>query len=119
MNYDTFINLLHVFVIVPLIILLYNYRDKLTSLVCNIIIVISGIGMIYHLYKLVKNSQLTEQREFKMIINLIHIFLVFPLLIYIGLKCKDGSRRYYELLLILMFAALGYNLFNLIRYSIF
>ena len=113
---DSIINLLHILVIVPLLFCLYFYKNSLTSTMCNTIIVIALLGMGYHLYRLVKNSELDKMQEWRMTINLIHIFLVFPLLIYIGVKCKEAKRYYYELLLILIFAALGYNLYNFIMY---
>jgi hypothetical protein len=114
---DSLINLLHIFVIVPLLFCLYFYKDSLTPTICNIIIAIAIAGMGYHLYRLVKNSESDKMQEWKMTINVIHIMLIFPLLIYIGLKCKEAKRYYYELLLILIFASLGYNMYNFVMYS--
>jgi hypothetical protein len=42
-------------------------------------------------------------------VNLIHIILVGPLLIYIGYHGAKTSRLYFELLLMLGFAAIGYH----------
>ena len=42
-------------------------------------------------------------------VNLIHIFIVGPILIYIGYNGEKTSRKYYEILLMLGFAALGYH----------
>ena len=48
-------------------------------------------------------------------INWIHIFLVAPLLMIIGYHKKDANRRYFEMLLLLGFAAVGYHGLYLIR----
>jgi hypothetical protein len=42
-------------------------------------------------------------------VNYIHIFLVGPLLIYIGHTGKHTERKYYEMLLMLGFASIGYH----------
>lgn len=47
-------------------------------------------------------------------INLIHVFYVAPLLIYIGYKGRETPRYAYELLALIGFAALGYHTYNLI-----
>jgi hypothetical protein len=45
---------------------------------------------------------------------LIHVLLVAPLLFWIGYYKKETTRQAYEMLLLLAFAAGGYNLYNLI-----
>lgn len=47
-------------------------------------------------------------------VNLIHIGLIAPLLFWIGYYKKDTSRAAFEMLLLLAFAALGYNLKSLV-----
>jgi hypothetical protein len=47
-------------------------------------------------------------------VNLIHMFLVAPLLLWIGYHGKNTGRAAFELVLMLAFAALGYNLYGLI-----
>jgi hypothetical protein len=42
-------------------------------------------------------------------VNLIHILLVGPLLLYIGYNGEKTPRLYFELLLMLGFAAIGYH----------
>jgi rubredoxin len=69
---------------------------------------IIGLGFVilfYHLYKLylrVMNKQVPW-------VNAIHIFVVAPLLLFIGYN-RDNTPRYaYELLLMLGFASFGYH----------
>jgi hypothetical protein len=42
-------------------------------------------------------------------VNLIHILLVGPLLVYIGYNREKTARLYFELLMMLGFAAIGYH----------
>lgn len=48
-------------------------------------------------------------------VNWIHIFLVAPLLMIVGYHKKEASRRYFEMLMMLGFAAVGYHGLYLIR----
>ena len=48
-------------------------------------------------------------------INLIHTFIIAPLLIWIGYQGKKTGRPAYEMLLMTAFAALGYHLKSLIE----
>ena len=42
-------------------------------------------------------------------VNYLHIFIVGPLLVKIGYDGDKTSRKYFELLLMLGFAAIGYH----------
>ena len=46
--------------------------------------------------------------------NLIHMILIAPLILYIGYNGKETTRQAFEGLLLLAFAALGYNLYSLV-----
>ena len=110
---SSYINLLHVLIIVPLLYLLYSNREKLSKNVCNIIMVISVIGFIYH-YITLKN--LPDNKKYMDWIYLTHLIIIFPLLFYIGYNCTETKRKYFELLLLIMFAALGYHTYNFFKY---
>jgi hypothetical protein len=47
-------------------------------------------------------------------VNIVHVVAVAPLLLYIGSQAYDTPRWAYELLLMEMFAALGYHLYGLV-----
>jgi hypothetical protein len=65
----------------------------------------------YHAYK-----AFTKLRDGKSAwVNWIHIFLVAPLLMIVGYLKKDASRRYFEMMMLLGFAAIGYHGLYLIR----
>jgi len=104
------INLLHIFVIVPIFFFLYKERKDLSTFVCSIIIFVSLGAMFYHLSKAVE-----ETNKMKWV-NLIHVLFVFPLLLWIGYNCKETERKYFEMLLLLAFGALGYHAYNYLVY---
>ena len=75
-------------------------------------LMVGGAGiLLYHVYK-----AYTKLKDGKSAwINWIHIFLVAPLLMIVGYLKKDANRRYFEMLLLLGFAATGYHGLYLIR----
>lgn len=75
------------------------------------LLVTGAVILVYHAYK-----AYTKLRDGKSAwINWIHIFLVAPLLMIVGYLKKDASRRYFEMLLLLGFSAIGYHGLYLIR----
>ncbi len=95
------IGLVHIFVFMPLLFYLYFNKEKLNNTVCMILMAAGVGGILYHLYKVVDSK--TKW------VNLIHIFIVFPLLIYIGYNCETTKMKYFEFLLMIAFAGLGYH----------
>ena len=61
--------------------------------------------MLYHIFKVY--NYIKQGKGYW--VNLIHILLVGPLLIYIGYNGEKTARLYYELLLMLGFASIGYH----------
>jgi lipoprotein signal peptidase len=49
-------------------------------------------------------------------VNCIHIFIIAPILLYIGYHKQTSRLLYYELLMLIAFAAIGYHSYYL-RYS--
>jgi hypothetical protein len=73
--------------------------------------IIMGLGAIvifYHAYKIFANPD-------RAWLYLIHALIIGPLLIYIGYTGKNTERRYFEMLLLLAFATLGYNGFYFVK----
>ncbi len=73
--------------------------------------VIGLVITVYHAYKSVMKYKAGSQSLW---VNLLHVFLVGPLLIYIGLMEQQTPRAAYELLAIAGFGALGYHTYHLI-----
>jgi hypothetical protein len=110
MNIDSYKlnNLFHILIVFPFLYYVYKYRNSLSDNICNILLVTAIIGFIYHLYLYTKGLHPW--------VNLIHLLLVFPLLYYIGKNCKKTTRKYFEMLLLLAFASLGFHLHELLSY---
>jgi hypothetical protein len=74
------------------------------------------ISFMYHSYKLYLTFQ-GEGEKWKDWIYIQHILIILPLLFYIGYNCNNTPRKYFEVLLVVAFAALGYHSFNLVKYG--
>ena len=110
---SAYINLLHILIIVPLLYILYNNRENIPKIVCKAIMGISVIGFIYHFILL---KTLPDNKKYMDWVYLTHLLIVFPLLFYIGYNCTDTKRKYFEMLLLIIFAALGYHTYNYFKY---
>ena len=110
MDAHFYVALGHALVIAPMLIYIGLAREKLpTSAYMGI--GATGIGIFfYHAYKFYSRADYESGW-----INLIHVLLVAPLLMVIGWYGKQTSRRFFEMLLMLGFAALGYHGLNIVK----
>jgi len=105
------INLMHVLFIAPLLIYVGIARDSIPEWMFY---VLGGLGVIVLLYQLYKAYGKIKEGKSAWV-NWIHVFLIAPLLILMGILRKDTERRYFEMLLLAGCAALGYHGIYLIR----
>ncbi len=111
MDYHKLVHLFHIIFVGGLFLYVGMYREKIPKLLFSVIIYL-GIGIIlYHLYKVYGYLKANKS----IWVNLIHIFIVGPLLIYIGYNGEKTSRKFFEILLMLGFASIGYHLYYLIK----
>lgn len=95
------VGLFHVLIVAILFIYVGIHRTDIPAFVFPILLSLGAIIIPYHAYKAsIKKSGW---------VNYIHIFLVGPLLMYIGYNGVETERKFFELLLMLGFAALGYH----------
>lgn len=124
------INLIHILFLVPLFFYVYykgtNKDDKIQPWLCYFLMGLAVVSFIYHCYKLYllsfaqpSEAMLSQGQDekWKDWIYVIHVLIILPLIFYIGYNCQDTARKYFELLLVVTFAALGYHSFNLIKYG--
>lgn len=97
---------LHVLLFGPLFIYVSLYRNKLIPIIYPILLGLGIMVLLYHLYKISTNPRWAH-------IYLIHIFLIAPCLIAVGYKKQKTSYIIYDYLMLLGFAAIGYNLLKL------
>lgn len=101
----------HALVLGPSMIYLGLSPDNIPDYVFNTMFVLGLVIIGYHSYR--AYNKLKENKSAW--VNWIHIFLVAPLFMIIGYLKNDASRRYFEMLMMLGFAATGYHAFYLMR----
>ena len=101
------VHLFHIIIVGSLFLYVGIKREKIPPMMYPFLL---GLGIFVILYHIYKASQSKTPW-----INYIHIFLIGPLLVYIGYMNKETSRKYYEILLMFGFAAIGYHGYYMIK----
>jgi hypothetical protein len=111
MNINLLVHLFHIIIVGGLFLYVGINREKIPKPLFSIILGLGLLIIFYHIYKAYKYL-----KEGKGIwVNLIHIFIVGPILIYIGYNKEKTQRLYFEILLMLGFAAIGYHGYYLLK----
>jgi hypothetical protein len=108
MTKSQIIQLFHILIVASIFIYIGVVRTDIPEYLFPIILGLGVVVVLYHAYK----TFINPDREW---LYLIHVLLVGPLLIYIGHTGKNTERKFFELLLLLAFATLGYNGFYFIQ----
>jgi hypothetical protein len=109
MDKSKWVNIFHILFVGTIFLYIGINREKTFKKVFDIIFYLGIIIIIFHIYKyLLKDNN-------KKWVNIIHILIIGPLLIYIGYHGTETSRKFFEILLILGFASIGYHLFYLLQ----
>jgi hypothetical protein len=106
------IALVHIFLIAPLFFVIAFFRSDMPVWAFRSIFALGLFVLVYHAYKFF--TKLAARSSYSWV-NAIHVVIVAPLLIYIGLEQKEAPRSAYEMLIMVGFAALGYHLYSLIH----
>jgi uncharacterized membrane protein len=110
MDIHKLVHLFHIIIVGGLFLYVGINRDKIPKYMFNVLFWLGIIIILYHIYKTYNYIKLGKGFW----VNLIHIFIVGPLLIYIGYYEEKTARLYFELLLMLGFASIGYHGYYLI-----
>ena len=102
---DFFVHLFHILIVGSLFIYVGTKRESLPKQTYPFLLVLGSIIILYHTYK----SYLYAKEGKSFWVNLIHIFLIGPLLLYIGYNREKTARKFFEMLLMLAFASIGYH----------
>jgi hypothetical protein len=103
--------LAHILVIAPSLLYVAFNRAASPAWIYSTLLYGGLFIMLYHGYRAF--IRLSKQSPYAWV-NLIHVLIVAPLLIYIGWQGRNSPRASYELLAMVGFAALGYHLYSLI-----
>lgn len=106
------VSLFHIFFVSPLFLAVGYMRSNTPIWLYWLLLGLGCIVFVYHTYKFM--LRYANKSSFQWV-NLIHMFAVAPLMVYVGYYQKQSMRFGYELMLMLGFASLGYHLFSLIR----
>ena len=110
MDARVLLNLFHIILVAPLFLWAGMIRSNAPEYLYLVLLV---LGIILFFYQGYKAYIRFVQKSNYIWVNLLHIILIAPLLIYIGLNKKETPRPAYELLLLAGFSVLGYHLYEL------
>ena len=105
MDSHKLVHLFHIIIVGGLFLYVGINRDKISSGLFNVLFYLGLFIILYHLYK--SYGYLQDNKGIW--VNLIHIFIVGPLLVYIGYNGDKTARKFFEILLMLGFASIGYH----------
>lgn len=107
---DLFVHLFHILFVGGLFLYFGITRTNHSNSLLQILLYLGLFIVLYHIYKMY--YRIIHNKTYW--INLIHIFIVGPLLMYIGYYGDKTLRLYFELLLMLGFASIGYHGYYLV-----
>ena len=105
MNSESIVHLFHILIIGSLFLYVGIERTNIPTFMFPLLLGLGVIVILYHIFKVYTYMKLGKGYW----VNLIHILLVGPVLVYIGYNGEKTQRLYFELLLMLGFAAIGYH----------
>ena len=111
-DHHLILSLFHIFFVAPLFFLIAFFRKDMPAWAYNAILGLGLFVLAYQAYKLISRLQAHSTYAW---VNAIHVFLIAPLLIYIGYQQKETPRFAYELCIMVGSAALGYHTYSLVQ----
>jgi hypothetical protein len=111
MDHHGLVSIFHILFVIPLFLFVGFRRADTPEWLYNVLF---GLGILIGVYHSVKAMIRWHTSSQLLWVNLLHVLIVVPLLLWIGFLGKKTERPAYELLLIAGFGALGYHLKNLL-----
>lgn len=108
---DIFVHLFHILIVGGLFLYVGITKLNIPEFMYPILVILGIIIILYHGFKIYKKLTAGMNPW----VNYIHLFIIGPLLLYIGLNRENTERRYFEILLMLGFASIGYHGYYLIE----
>lgn len=107
MDKDFWVHLFHIILVTGLLLYIGMIQNDMPKGIYPILLGLGIVIILYHIYKSVYKKDAW--------VNYIHIFIVGPLLLYIGIYKNKTPRKYFELTLMLAFASFGYHFYYLLK----
>ena len=111
MDNTQLIHIFHIIIAGGLFLYVGINKEKISKTLFTVLFWFGLLIMLYHSYKAYNYMKLDKGYW----INLIHILLIGPLLIYIGYNEEKTARRYFEIVLMVGFSTIGYHGYYLIN----
>ena len=105
MNSLALVHLFHIIIVGGIFLYVGIMKTNIPTYFYPFLIFLGSVVILYHIVK----AYIKITKGLSAWVNYIHIFLVGPLLIYIGINQKNTRPRYFEMLLMLGFASIGYH----------
>ena len=105
------VSLFHMAMVVPLFLFVGYQRSDTPRWIYISLLSIGLVVLLYHAVRLVQRYG----RSSFVWVHVLHVFIVAPLLCYIGWHGRDTPRWAYEVILLLGFGAGGYHLFQFVK----
>jgi len=105
------LSLFHISVVAPFFLYVGFIRGQLMPWIFTVLQIMGILLLTFHGYRtLVK----WKAHSLTVWVNIFHVVLIAPLLLYIGCMGYDTPRWAYEILIMLGFAAIGYHLYSIV-----
>jgi uncharacterized membrane protein len=111
MDARSFVHLFHIIIVGGLFLYVGIKKTEIPNFMYSFLLLLGIIIILYHGFKVYKKLK----EGLNPWVNYIHIFIVGPLLVYIGLNREKTQRLYFEILLMLGFASIGYHGYYLVN----
>jgi hypothetical protein len=112
LDHHKILSLFHIFLVAPLFFAIAFFKSSMPEWAYQAVLGLGVFVLVFHAYRL---SVRWAQHSSYAWVNLIHVALVAPLLMYIGYTQKNTPRFAYELCIMAGFATLGYHMYSLVQ----
>ena len=106
MTYLLFVHLFHLLIVGSLFLYIGIVNTSMPPVMYNVVIGFSVVIFIYHLYRAIKYW--INKKEIS-VVNVFHVLVVSPLLMYIGLNKKQTQPGAFQVVLLLGISAMLYH----------
>jgi hypothetical protein len=106
MYIQNLVSIIHVFLIVPFLLYCVSKGNSMSVYLKYALQIFGAYVIVFHGYRI-----MTNPLNFSVIriINWFHLFIIGPLLLYIGYSAPNTGARYYDYLAIIAYSALMYH----------